>query len=60
MNYRKIQYVAPMIILTTVEMESGIAAGSASLKPGTSNSPLVPQVEDWTDNGNQSSDFDVL
>ncbi|WP_149524509.1 hypothetical protein [Sphingobacterium hotanense] len=53
-------YVPPTICCRTVIMEDGIAAGSATLKPGKSTSPYVPEVEDWTDGGNQSNDFDVL
>lgn len=60
MNHRKNQCVAPTISSTTIEMESGIAASSASLKPGSPNTPFVPEVEDWSSNGNQSQDFDVL
>ncbi len=53
-------YVSPVICCKTVAMEEGIAAGSATLKPGKSTDPFVPEVEDWTDNGSQSKDFDVL
>jgi len=60
MNHWKNQYVAPTINSTTIEMESGIAAGSASLKPGSPNAPFVPEVEDWSTSGNQSQDFGML
>ncbi|MGN0020940.1 MAG: hypothetical protein ACI35Z_09105 [Sphingobacterium hotanense] len=60
MKPNKNTYRAPSITQELIILESGIAVGSATLKPGKSDSPFVPEVEDWTDNGNQNKDFDVL
>ncbi|WP_337084505.1 hypothetical protein [Elizabethkingia anophelis] len=39
-------YIPPSVEVTVVEMEAGIAAGSASLVPGGTN-PNTPDVEGW-------------
>ncbi|MEI2274434.1 hypothetical protein OHD16_19965 [Sphingobacterium sp. ML3W] len=52
-------YVVPSVTTTIVELEQGIAAGSASVNPGDSSNPSSPKTEDWFDNGSQNSDFDI-
>ncbi|WP_407481979.1 hypothetical protein [Elizabethkingia meningoseptica] len=56
----KKEYIKPVIKILQIEMESGIAAQSATLSPGDINSPNIPQVEDWNDGGNLGGkDFDL-
>lgn len=43
----KKEYLPPIIEVIIVEMEQGIAAQSATLNPGTSTDPYIPQTEDW-------------
>ncbi len=52
-------YVAPEIAARVVELEQGIASGSAAVNPGGSSSSSTPQTEDWLDNGSQNKDFDI-
>lgn len=52
-------YVVPRVAATVVELEQGIAAGSASVNPGDSSNPSNPKTEDWFDGGGQNSDFDI-
>lgn len=52
-------YVVPKVSAMVVELEMGIAAGSASVNPGGPSNPSNPKTEDWLDNGSQSSDFDI-
>jgi len=49
-------YVVPSVTTTIVELEQGIAAGSASVNPGDSSNPSSPKR---FDNGSQNSDFDI-
>ncbi|WP_407488560.1 hypothetical protein [Elizabethkingia anophelis] len=42
----KQSYIPPSVEVTVVEMETGIAAGSASLVPGGAN-PNTPDVKGW-------------
>lgn len=61
MNKKKQMYVSPLLIRTEIEMESGIAAGSATLRPGDSSNPDSPKVNDWSsggDVGSGNNDFD--
>lgn len=45
----KTEYIAPVIQVSTIELEQGIAASSARLVPGGTNpNSANPQVEDWT------------
>ncbi|MDV4042186.1 hypothetical protein CMT37_05010 [Elizabethkingia anophelis] len=55
----KREYIAPSIEVTFIEMEYGIAAGSATLDPGNLGSPNTPQTEDWQDNNPVNKDYDV-
>jgi|GEM_PF-1173790 hypothetical protein len=52
-------YVVPRVTATVVELEQGIAAGSASVNPGGASNPSSPKTEDWFDNGSQNTDFDI-
>jgi len=55
-------YISPRIHSFKIEMEEGIAAGSANLKPGTSQSPNEPSVGDRNnvgDIGNGDNNFDL-
>jgi pyruvoyl-dependent arginine decarboxylase (PvlArgDC) len=51
---KKVAYIAPQINMTTIELEQGIAAGSAYARPEDANSGKVS--EQWevgsTDNRN--------
>ncbi|GAA4169298.1 hypothetical protein [Sphingobacterium ginsenosidimutans] len=61
MDKKKQVYVSPLLIRTEIEMESGIAAGSATLRPGDSGNPDSPKVNDWSSGGDVGSgdnDFD--
>ncbi|AQX02056.1 hypothetical protein [Elizabethkingia anophelis] len=59
-NLEKVGYVEPKLKVVYVEMESGVAAGSATLNPGDVTSPAIPVIDDWNDNGNVGSkDFDI-
>ncbi|WP_407481114.1 hypothetical protein [Elizabethkingia meningoseptica] len=54
------EYIPPHLEVDIIEMESGIAAQSASLSPGDVNSPNTPQVEDWNNGGSfGGKDFDL-
>ncbi|HFK5504940.1 hypothetical protein [Elizabethkingia anophelis] len=55
----KRKYTAPVLEVIFVEMENGIAAGSASLNPGDLGSPSTPQAEDWQDNTPVNKDYDI-
>ncbi|RKF37647.1 hypothetical protein BCY89_27605 [Sphingobacterium siyangense] len=55
-------YISPRILSFKIEMEEGIATGSANLKPGTSQSPNEPSVGDRNnggDIGNGDNNFDL-
>lgn len=53
-------YSAPTLSILVIDMEQGIAATSTgTINPGNSSTPNTPKVEDWTDKGNQSKDFDL-
>lgn len=47
----KLTYTAPSLEITVIEMESGIAAGSASLSPGDQGTPNNPGVTDRNSHG---------
>ena len=54
-------YTSPCINVFYVEMECGIAAGSATLRPGNSSNADAPGANDWNNSGNVSggtNDFD--
>lgn len=55
----RMPYVAPQVTVIVVELEQGIAAGSAQVNPGNSSDPLTPKTEDWFDSGSQNKDFDI-
>ena len=48
---RKQIYVSPQIEQFAIVMESGIAAGSATLSPGDQGNPNNPAVDDWNNGG---------
>lgn len=53
-------YHAPSLTVLVLDMEQGIAATSTgTINPGNSATPNTPKVEDWTDKGNNSKDFDI-
>ncbi|MGE8241822.1 hypothetical protein D3C87_389210 [compost metagenome] len=56
---KRTPYVVPRVTATVVELEQGIAAGSASVNPGGTSNPSSPKTEDWFDNGSQNTDFDI-
>ncbi|UIR54840.1 hypothetical protein LZQ00_11180 [Sphingobacterium sp. SRCM116780] len=45
-------YVPPKIEMNILQMEDGIATGSASLRPGDVTNPDQPATADWVDKGN--------
>jgi hypothetical protein len=47
----KKEYESPVLQVTLVELEQGIAAASATLSGGDGNNTYQPNVEDWQDNG---------
>lgn len=53
-------YSAPTVEVVVIMLEHGIAAGSADINSGNQTTPNTPKVEDWTDSGFQSKDFDLL
>lgn len=60
-NSKKV-YITPMLDVTIIEMEEGIAAGSgATMRPGDPTTPDSPGANDWSnkgDIGGGSNDFD--
>ncbi|AQX08247.1 hypothetical protein [Elizabethkingia ursingii] len=50
-NNTKREYVAPELNCVLIEIEQGIAAGSATLRVGAAGSDDTPQVQDWNDAG---------
>ncbi|MDX8569367.1 hypothetical protein OZ668_15305 [Elizabethkingia sp. HX XZB] len=48
---RKQNYSPPKLSFEIVELESCIAANSASLSPGSGSNLNTPYVEDWVDQG---------
>ena len=55
----KREYMSPEITCTLIELESGIAAGSAVLSAGDSGTPDTPQAEDWQSGGSFNKDNDI-
>lgn len=41
------KYSPPQMEVMYVEMEEGIASGSASVNPGDIQNPNTPDIEDW-------------
>ncbi|MDR2275972.1 MAG: hypothetical protein LBF27_34010 [Sphingobacterium sp.] len=54
---KKLEYIAPRIVSTTVELEQGIAAGSANINTGADNQ--VPQEREWESGWSNGRDFDL-
>ncbi|WP_293937332.1 hypothetical protein [Sphingobacterium sp. UBA5996] len=53
-------YSAPSLSILAIGMEHSFAATSTgTINPGSSSTPNNPKVEDWTDMGNNSKDFDI-
>lgn len=48
MHKKKRPYVAPRVIMESIEMEEGIAAGSTTVQPGSGNGV---DVDPWIDGG---------
>ncbi|MDV4043710.1 hypothetical protein CMT37_12885 [Elizabethkingia anophelis] len=57
-NETKREYVRPTITILHVELEEGIASGSATLRVGVTGSLDTPEVDDWT-NGGSIGDSDI-
>lgn len=51
MNGKKQHYVSPKLNTVFIEMENGIAAGSAQVSPGDQSNPNSPDVNSWNNNG---------
>ncbi|MDV4102687.1 hypothetical protein CMT19_16735 [Elizabethkingia anophelis] len=41
------KYSPPQMEVMYIEMEEGIASGSASVNPGDIQNPNTPDIEDW-------------
>ncbi|MCL1669391.1 hypothetical protein M2T82_15100 [Elizabethkingia ursingii] len=54
-NNTKREYIAPELNCVLIEIEQGIAAGSATLRIGAAGSEDTPQVDDWTSGGTVGS-----
>ncbi len=53
-------YKKPTFDVVVIEMEQGIAAASATITPGGNGANnFAPEVDDWTENGTSSSNFDL-
>jgi len=46
---KKMKYVSPQLNVEEVEMEQGIAAGSAAVKPGSSSNEVKSQWDTGSD-----------
>jgi|GEM_PF-1228297 len=55
-NKNPLPYEAPAIEVQYVELEQGIAAASATVSGGDSDTPYQPDVTDWQDNGFEEQD----
>lgn len=59
-NVTKMAYKKPTFDVVVIEMEQGIAAASATITPGGNGANnFAPEVDDWTENGTSSSNFDL-
>jgi hypothetical protein len=56
---KKMNYTRPAVEITLVELEQGIAVGSAQMKPGDASTPDTPQVNEWQESGTFHNDFDI-
>jgi len=43
----KKKYSSPQMEVMYIEMEEGIASGSATVNPGDTQNPNTPEIEDW-------------
>ncbi|GHE39865.1 hypothetical protein [Sphingobacterium griseoflavum] len=48
-------YLPPGVLMYSIELESSIAAASATISGGPGGQPDVPQVEDWTSDEDMGS-----
>lgn len=60
MSSLKYKYTKPEVVLLSVELDEGIAAGSATIFTGweSINEENVPKSTDWENSWNSSRDFD--
>ena len=59
-NNNKLTYETPTLGVIHIEMEQGIAAGSAAINSGSNvGAPHTPKVEDWKVEPPISSGFDI-
>ena len=56
---KKLAYVSPLISTVNVEMEQGIAAGSANINSGSSSNSQVPQEREFENGWSNNRDFDL-
>ncbi len=61
MKGKKLKYLPPVMEVTYVEMEFGIASGSATVTPGgrTASSPWNPEVQQWEVEGQESNGVEL-
>jgi len=54
---KKLPYQAPRVQVEKVEMEQGIAAGSADINTGRDSQ--TPKEREWNNNWSNGKDFDI-
>ncbi|WP_343557753.1 hypothetical protein [Sphingobacterium sp.] len=54
---KKEAYIAPQITVDLIELEQGIAAGSANINTGSDSQ--TPQEKSWDNGWNNNQDFDI-
>ncbi|WDF67082.1 hypothetical protein PQ465_12275 [Sphingobacterium oryzagri] len=55
----KRRYLPPEVDIQLILIENTIAAGSAILNPGSSDTPYIPQIERWEEAGNDGKYWDI-
>ncbi len=51
--------LSPSLDLNYIQVEYSIAAGSANITVGNESNQFTPDVNEWNDGGNRTSDFDI-
>ncbi|MDR3006473.1 MAG: hypothetical protein LBV59_00985 [Sphingobacterium sp.] len=54
---KKAAYIAPQITVNVIELENGIAAGSATINTGSDSQ--TPQEKSWDNGWTNNQDFDI-
>ncbi|MFD2965984.1 hypothetical protein [Sphingobacterium bambusae] len=53
------KYIAPIITMEILFLESGIVTGSSVIKPGNPDAPFTPELDNWESNGSDFRDIDI-